>query len=408
APDHESDKPGSAQTLKDIVRPGFSLPLMTSNFRRFNARIGVVFVFQVRITRLLTWRYPSQTLSFSLIYTFLCLNPHLIPMVPLVATLFFLLVPAYLSRHPPPPSTSITTYSLAGPPLAPARTIKPAPEISKDFFRNMRDLQNSMDDFATMHDLMVKLIAPATNFSNEPLSSALFQVLFLSCCTLFISAQLLPWRLIALIGGWSLLALGHPDVQELFMRSIYVEHVRPTTKAAKSEFEAWYKTDIILDAAPEVREVEIFELQRRTGLFSPSHASSDTPSPSSGTGDRDVGKDADYEPWLFAASAWEPLTPRRVAGERVKGTRFFEDVQPPSGWEWDGVKWELDLGAREWVEERLIGGVKVEVEGERWVFDSDDAEWRRRRWVRKVRRKVMISPAAAAPSVAAKDSDGKK
>ncbi|KAL8995160.1 MAG: hypothetical protein Q9169_005069, partial [Polycauliona sp. 2 TL-2023] len=63
------------------------------------------------------------------------------------------MVPAYLVRHPAPPPTIVhSSYSINGPPLAPARTIKPAAEMSKDFFRNMRDLQNSMDDFSTVHD----------------------------------------------------------------------------------------------------------------------------------------------------------------------------------------------------------------------------------------------------------------
>ena len=60
----------------------------------------------------------------------------------------------------------------------------------------------------------------------------------------------------------------------------------------------------------------------------------------------------------------------------------------PEGWEWEGKKWGLDLGAKEWVEERMIGEVEVEIEGERWVYDIDGS-WRRRRWVRMVRRKVQ-------------------
>lgn len=62
------------------------------------------------------------------------------------------------------------------------------------------------------------------------------------------------------------------------------------------------------------------------------------------------------------------------------------------------------------MEERLIGGVEVEIEGERWVCDlAPDAnengdvggiqgrrgDWRRRRWVRMVRRKVMGRSTAA-------------
>jgi Integral peroxisomal membrane peroxin len=44
-------------------------------------------------------------------------------------------------------------------------------------------------------------------------------------------------------------------------------------------------------------------------------------------------------------------------------------VQPPLGWIWSEKKWALDLWSREWVEERIITGVEVETEGERWVYD---------------------------------------
>lgn len=145
-----------------------------------------------------------------------------------------------------------------------------------------------------------------------------------------------------------------------------------------------------MDAVREQHEVEIFEFQRRTD--------------SGGSLLDDAGE---WESWIFSSSPWEPKAPARVAGERLKGTRFFEDVRPPPGWEWEGKKWKLDLGSREWVEQRLIGGVEVEVEGERWVYDIEGevngkgesnwrkrGQWRRRRWVRMVRRSVLGGSAA--------------
>lgn len=52
-----------------------------------------------------------------------------------------------------------------------------------------------------------------------------------------------------------------------------------------------------------------------------------------------------------------------------RGTPFFEDVLPPHGWRWSDKKWTLDLLSREWVEDRCVTGVEVEIEGERWVTD---------------------------------------
>ena len=125
---------------------------------------------------------------------------------------------------------------------------------------------------------------------------------------------------------------------------------------------------------------------------------------------------------MFSPTPYDPLSPQRISGDRPKGTRFFEDVVPPRGWEWGDKKWVLDLASREWVEERMVQGVEVEVEGERWVGDlagDEDAaepkavgkgttehweegsgnsrmgEWRRRRWVRMVRRKVVGAETSA-------------
>ncbi len=173
---------------------------------------------------------------------------------------------------------------------------------------------------------------------------------------------------------------------------------------AKSFADSWIASDILLDSAPETREVEIFELQRKTGP-------------------------GEWEPWVFCPSPYDPLSAARIAGDRPGGTRFFEDVAAPDGWEWSEKKWALDLWSREWVEERIITSVEVETEGERWVYDMYDAdedvlrrsrvvehpdteaaknmshtsweegedgtglkgEWRRRRWVRLVKRKASLA-----------------
>lgn len=375
---------------------------MSNNFRRFNARIGVVFKFQARALRLFSWRQASHTLSFLAIYTFVCLDPYLISVLPLVALIIGVLIPAFLARHPAPPKGTLSSeqnvgYSPRGPPLAPAATVKPVKELSKDFFRNMRDLQNCMDDFSVAHDKVVALLVPVTNFSNEALSSAVFQALFVGGVFMTIAAHLLPWRFICLVGGWVAVCGSHPSVTRLLLAT-REEHLQPREAKARSWVDGWIANDVILDSAPETREVEIFELQKMS----------------------DAGE---WEPWVFSPSPYDPLSQPRITGDRPRGTRFFEDVLPPDGWEWSEKKWALDLWSREWVEERIITGVEVETEGERWVFDIyDDKEertgvvdatekskvkpmsrpsweegedgngrrgdWRRRRWVRLVKRRV--------------------
>jgi len=343
-------------------------------------------VFQNRVERLLTWRKPTHTLSFLAVCTFVCLDPYLLSVIPVVSALFFVMVPAYLVRHPPPPNSA--SYSINGPPLAPPRTIKPAGEMSKDFFRNMRDLQNSMGDFSTIHDSTLRIITPPTNFSNESLSSTVFLFLFIAALLLFIVSHLLPWRFMSLLVCWAAMALGHPAIQQLLVAN-HEKHVLPQQRNAQSWLDTWIAHDIILDAPPETREVEVFELQRRKG-----------------------GRNGEWESWMFSPTPYDPLSPQRISGDRPKGTRFFEDVEPPKDWDWGDKQWVLDLSSKEWVEERIMQGVEVEVEGERWVSDlapkdiekpktgrtldweegnseSSMGGWRRRRWVRTVRRRIV-------------------
>ncbi|KAI1147135.1 integral peroxisomal membrane peroxin-domain-containing protein [Nemania diffusa] len=389
------------------AKPNFSLPTMSNNFRRFNARIGVVFVFQARVIRLLAWRRPTHTLSFLAVYTFVCLDPSLLPLLPLVVLLVSILVPSFIARHPAaefnPTDELAMGYETRGPPFAPAVTVKPVKELSRDFFYNMRDLQNCMEDFSQMHDAVAEFVVPRTNFSDEAQSSALFVVLFAACLFMSIAANIMPWRLIFLLAGWGVTCVGHPVIQRQ-LETAHKKHVQPQEEKAVTWVEKWIERDVILDSAPETREVEIFELQRLSGA-------------------------EEWEPWLFSASPYDPLSPARIASERPTGTRFFEDVQPPQGWEWSEKKWALDLWSREWVEERIITGVEIETEGERWVYDIFDeqaekigvidgstlskgkgidaakrpkpsweegedgdgrrGEWRRRRWVRLVKRKFI-------------------
>ncbi|KAK5053108.1 hypothetical protein LTR84_002082 [Exophiala bonariae] len=384
------DTPVDRRSSKYVSRPAFSLPLMTNNFRRFNARIGIVFVFQNRLIRLFTWKTPSHTLSFLATYTFVCLDPHLLIVVPLAVALLFIMVPAFTSRHPPPPPattiSSTTPYyhqNYAGPALAPARTIKPASETSKDFFRNMRDLQNCMADFSNLHDVLVSTIAPATNFSDETFSSQLFLYLTILTTLSFISAHLLPWRLILLLAGWTTTVSSHPTAQQwlarmqkraerqasLALNDPTLKHQRfihgiplPATPAVmQSTLQSL--SAITLSSTPETQEVEVFELQHRplTSVSSSANAPA-----------------TEWQPHLFTPSPYDPLSPSRIAGDRPRGTRFFEDVAPPEGWEWASKKWELDLEAGEWVNERLVVGVEYDVlrhdNDDDTVFDETNEE----------------------------------
>jgi hypothetical protein len=199
---------------------------------------------------------------------------------------------------------------------------------------------------------------------------------------LFLIAHILPWRFIFLVGGNVAVIAGHPAVQEFLNRTVQketkkLEHstLKSTGKASSlpasaSSLSSFLGSiaNISLDSSPEEREVEIFELQHRS--ISPYSTSSE------------------WETLLFCPTPYDPLSPSRIAGDRPRGCRFFEDVQAPSGWAWKGKKWELDLECREWVVERMITGVGFEIPGSSvgssamnedqvggWVWDLPPSGW---------------------------------
>lgn len=304
------------------------------------------------------------------------------------------MVPAYLSRHPPPPNALPTeTFAMQGPASAPPRSIKPAPEMSKDFFRNMRDLQNCMEDFSVIHDRIIAFVAPLTDFSDEKTSSTVFLMLLVIGTASFACATIVPWRITALLCGWIAIGSLHPSSIKLMNA---LDKAALTEKATRAGTCLWdfAQANVVLDEAPEIRLVEIFELQRHEN-------------------------DDEWRPWIFSVSPYDPMSPRRISGERPRGARFFEDVEPPYGWRWKDKKWSLDLSSSAWVEQRMIASVELEPEDERWVYDlvsGDDleeqkcasvvqracgpenemasaqnyrGEWRRRRWIRLVQRNVL-------------------
>lgn len=400
--DHDLPKKKDRRSKKYVSRPEFGPRLMTNNFRRFNARIGVVFVLENRLIHLFTWRRPSATLSFLAVYSLLCLKPHLLPLIPLTLALFGIMIPSFLARHPTPANDPRIEPSYRGAPTAPASRVKPAPDFSTDFWRNMRDLQNSMEDFSRLHDAANEYLTPYTNFSDEPLSSTVFLVLVLLSCAAFVASSLVPWRTIALVAGWGLTLAGQPRAQKVLLSTRNVSQLWQHLEMLQSTLRRWVESDIVMDEPAELRQVEIFELQKH-------HVETDT-----------------WESWLFSPSPFDPLSPLRISGARPKGTQFFEDVQAPAGWVWKEKKWNLDLFSREWVEERMLSGVEIETEGERWIYDippeevelldsyinspgkkkrvrsipksgweegtghEQRGEWRRRRWTRLVEKKPVL------------------
>ncbi|KAK9477210.1 integral peroxisomal membrane peroxin-domain-containing protein [Lipomyces japonicus] len=365
AGDPSSDVVERLQDQKN--RPAFSVSVMARNFSRLNSRIGVVFKLQYRVLRVITWRNSSHTFSTLAVYSFCCLYPFLLAVLPIAVIVIGFMVPAFVKRHPPPPSP-LPSFPVPseGPPLADAAEFRPVPELSRDFLMNMRDIQNAMDDFTRAYDKIVHKLARPTSFKDEQYSSAVYLALVLAGVITFLAAPYLPWRHVFLALGWIVISVGHPNARQV-IKSSHELYMSPQEKKLSSLFELWVEKDIVLDAPPEVRHVEIFELQRR------------------GT---DV---AEWETWLFSSSPYEPNSPAHVGKQRPQGVRFLDEVNPPPGWKFghDSV-WKLDLQPLGWVQQRSVVDVNIEHDS-KWVYDCDHddgrkGEWRRRRWCRTCER----------------------
>ncbi|KAK9450212.1 integral peroxisomal membrane peroxin-domain-containing protein [Limtongia smithiae] len=351
-------------------RPAFSVPVMARNFSRLNARIGVVFRLQYRIIRILQWRRPTHTISALVVYSFVCLHPYILAILPIAAILLGVMVPAYVQRHPPPPSPlPAFPVPAEGPPLAEAAELKPVPELSRDFLMNMRDIQNTMDDFTRSYDKLVGRFSKPTNFKDEAFSSAVFLVLLLAGVLIFILAPIIPWRFVLLVSGWFVVSMGHPRARRI-VKSSHQTYISPREEKLGGMFQALVGKDIVLDETPETRHVEIFELQRRNNT-----------------------EVDEWDDWLFSSSPYSTNSPARVARQRPQGVRYLDEVLAPPGWQFTSDSaWKMDLRPMDWVAQRALIRVDVDADA-KWVYDvaEDDndggrGEWRRRRWVRSCQR----------------------
>ena len=255
-----------------------------------------------------------------------------------------------------------------------------------------------MDDFSRIYDHLAWMFGPLARFTDEPLSSTVFVSLSALSVIIGLVSRLLPWRPILLVIGWTLACVGHPLVQRALLAAHHA-HIQPRERQLRAWLVKWSKNEFAIEPASETGEVEIFELQRhsRTG---------------------------EWEAWIFSLSPYDPLEAERICGRRPTGARFLGDVQPPYSWSWSALQWSIDLLSLDWVEERFISAVEVEMEGERWVYDlplqchhhhqqeerhqpgadesNNDIEaptshgqgdrWRRRRWTRLVKRQLAEPP----------------
>ncbi|KAI6151326.1 hypothetical protein EDD17DRAFT_1148400 [Pisolithus thermaeus] len=129
----------SSQTLLSTRDP-LSFPIVTSNFRRFVARVGPVFWLQDRIEEIILWKKGwKRTVVWLAAYGFICYFPRLILLLPHALLL----------------GVMLTCYPAPGSPPVPLKVN----EGTADWQANIQAIQNLMGAFSDAHDTIVPLLS---------------------------------------------------------------------------------------------------------------------------------------------------------------------------------------------------------------------------------------------------------
>jgi hypothetical protein len=236
-----SDADWRAQNLKG--QPPFSINLMTKNFRKMTARTGIVFEIIYTFLEITSWKDPVFTTAVLAIYSYVVLNPRLVPIVPILILLSHIMVPSYMYRHPPDSTfiKPINPIPAEGSALADPVIPKAVPELSREFFYNVVDTQNFMVLYIDAFDLALEFLRRFAFFeSDECTSSLVFSVLLGSSVAIYLLTPLIiqytPWKLVFLSVGWGLAGIAHPRFREQFIVPLKL-HLRNTREKGKKTLE---------------------------------------------------------------------------------------------------------------------------------------------------------------------------
>lgn len=270
-----------------------------------------------------------------------------------------------------------------------------------DLLINLRDFQNLTSDLIKGMDKGEQFYFETAGFKDERLSTFIFYgVLFATFATLFLG-QFIPWRAIFIQSGWVGLILCHPKAKKYLVDMSNTRKAR--AKKAKEEAELtqdsdlqvsdklngkqsssfidellndgkkFDRDDIIVDDAPEIRIVEVFQLQIKSIL---KH---------------------NWSFYRYSTTIYDTENKTRVSGKRPQGVEHLSEVLPPHDWKFDmGFvnKWVLDTNPKAFIEERSLKPdlfIVKDNEEEGWIYDNMEGivhldivyEFRRRRLYRE-------------------------
>ncbi|SGZ52492.1 CIC11C00000002130 [Sungouiella intermedia] len=251
---------------------------------------------------------------------------------------------------------------------------------------NMRDLQNLTTDLLNSIDQGEKMSTDLVGFKDERLTTYIFYVLIAVTSVVLFFGKYIPWRMIFILSGWVFMLLCHPKAKKyLVTLSNNNKKGKPVAevteedadseeevgdKKLKLPFESFDRHDIIVDDKPEVRVVEIYELQRRD-LFK-----------------------HEWNLYAYTKRLFDFKDTVRVSGKLPHGVDALTKVHPPPEWKYDfgyASNWRIDQKPLEFLLARGIDqehlSCRDDTEG--WIYDDlpvdqdYTAEFRRRRLFRE-------------------------
>ncbi|CCK70321.1 Pex28p KNAG_0E00530 [Huiozyma naganishii CBS 8797] len=365
----ESVSPGGPDS------PAISASVLASNMKRMGKQMEHLFAAQDRLVRVLTWRNETGTLVLLLALTVFCYNPMYLVLLPLLALLFGVVVPAYRERHPrelhvvPSRAQGRTLGKSLLKRVARAscgsavhrKTVEEAlleDNANLQLLVNLRDFQNMGTTTLRLTDAINHFLTVTCAFHDERRTTLFFAGGITSYIILQLASKYVNWSLLVSAALWTLMLATHPRVRPRLHNAMKRIHHHPSQTNTEGSPGAGLH-DVVVDDQPVTGHVEIFAIYREALV------------PGS------------YKFFLWSPNVFDPQDECRRAQQAPPGVRELEDVLPPDGWTFDANStWVLDRDVARWSSEKSL---QLQLDDEAFLRDT---VFKRQRFTRRVIRLV--------------------
>lgn len=430
------------ERVKDPARKEkkpLSIVLLGSNLKRMSQKMSGFFKLQYGLTHLLTWRNQPKTLFTLVVYTSVCLWPHLVVCFPLLILLLGVIIPHYLQRHPMSvpeflpvkkrgqsffqfftesqnssllsdlldsdanlldddilsnsSMTSSTDYSKSvdSVPLEPhLKALDPTiDELEKphktkvikkqvSLLMNMRDLQNLTSDVLDGLEKGESLATDLLSFKNERLSTMVFYVVIALTLVVFFLGQFIPWRLLFIMAGWAILGAFHPGAKNAI--ASLNKGQQPTTHTEPRTVKPIPKRKFVADSLQF--DNIIVDNEPETQIVEIYELQT-----------KDIFKH-EWTMFAYTKRIYDWRDPVRISGKVPHGVSNLNKVLPPKEWKYDfgyASNWYIDTDPAKFIEIRRLDQTHLKIkkdDNEGWIYDNipvdqeNAREFRRRRLYR--------------------------